>query len=493
MRTRKFVVLFIIFVFFSGCVTVDAYNKQEVRIWGQTRFETSYRIAEEIRQESGKLNIVIVAYGDAFPDALSGSYLSIVRDAPIVLVNQKYEKKTLNEIKKISNKNALVYMLGGTNVVSKDFEEELKKEKFEVKRLGGKNRYDTNLLILEEADKYAKRPEKIVITTGNNYADALSASASGYPILLVDKKLAHKQIEYINKTTPVSGLYICGGTGAVSESLERQLNSFASPTRIGGWDRYDTSYVYNSNNYMLNKKPDSILITYGNNFPDGLCGALLAHRNNAPLLLASDDRWQEAHNYAYRNKINKVIILGGTGVIKDDTAKKVINRKLKVVAPKSTQINQDNIYPKWFKGKEKSNTKLGTAGNLYIPKLKHSVPLELYTEEGSVMQTIVDKKETACVWDNSRDGRTSIHVFDHADQGLYGLWTIKYGDKVQIKTEDKVRTFVCVGAFSTDVVNYKIMTTFGLNLYGANYYDLSLYTCQDRTATKDVVRTFIEV
>lgn len=50
----------------------------KIRINGDTRYETSMKTADSLKKSLGvdKFNTVIVAYGDDYADALSGSYLA---------------------------------------------------------------------------------------------------------------------------------------------------------------------------------------------------------------------------------------------------------------------------------------------------------------------------------------------------------------------------------------------------------------------------------
>ena len=63
--------------------------------------------------------------------------------------------------------------------------------------------------------------EEIIVATGTGFADSLSASAAGKPILLVDgkKELTQVQKDYLG-TLGTEKFYIVGGTGAVAEGYE---------------------------------------------------------------------------------------------------------------------------------------------------------------------------------------------------------------------------------------------------------------------------------
>ena len=61
------------------------------RIFGNSRYETSFGIANEYKSVLGaeKFESVIIASGVNFPDALAGSYLAAVKNAPILIAKVK--------------------------------------------------------------------------------------------------------------------------------------------------------------------------------------------------------------------------------------------------------------------------------------------------------------------------------------------------------------------------------------------------------------------
>ncbi|WP_406542068.1 cell wall-binding repeat-containing protein [Clostridium ljungdahlii] len=59
------------------------------RLAGNNRYETSENIANNF--ESGTVQSVIIANGNNFPDALGGSVLSKIYNAPILLLNDDFK------------------------------------------------------------------------------------------------------------------------------------------------------------------------------------------------------------------------------------------------------------------------------------------------------------------------------------------------------------------------------------------------------------------
>ena len=125
------------------------------RIAGDDRYQTSLRIGRELKKvmKVKDFNAVVVANGDNYADALSGAYLAKVKNAPLILVNKNNVNQALNfiydhlkHVKKGQAKST-VYLLGESDVVPEVMRTELESS-FNIKRIAGPDRFDTNLEIL---------------------------------------------------------------------------------------------------------------------------------------------------------------------------------------------------------------------------------------------------------------------------------------------------------------------------------------------------------
>jgi putative cell wall-binding protein len=187
---------------------------------------------------------------------------------------------------------------------------------FTIKRFAGSNRYETNLMILKEAGVGDK---DILVATGTNFADSLSASATGKPILLVGTKLTAAQKQFLAGTKGTK--YILGGTTAVSAGIENELKAYGAVERLGGAYRYATSVLIAETFFGT---PKSAVLSYAQNFPDGLCGGVIAYKYGAPMLLVTNSGAKAADTYAAKCGIKAGYVLGGTGLISDATAKQIL-------------------------------------------------------------------------------------------------------------------------------------------------------------------------
>ena len=292
------------------------------RIFGETRYETSLKIADAYKEQLGveKFRTVVVADGRNFPDALAGSYFAIKNNAPILMVNEKNLDNVKSYIHKNVTRGGSVYILGGTGAVPASFEENF--YGYYVERISGKNRYETNLAILKAA---GIEDEPILICTGTGFADSLSASATGYPILLVGKNgLTASQRRFLHDYQE-NLYYIIGGTGAVSQEVEKELlDDDRTVKRVSGKTRYETSVKIAEEFF---ESPDTAVFAYAMNFPDGLCGGPLAAGLKAPLILTKTDKQTSAAGYVQSQMLGKGIVLGGKSLISDDTMKDIYGKE----------------------------------------------------------------------------------------------------------------------------------------------------------------------
>ena len=307
---------------YSSVIPVTVREKTEekpqvTRVFGADRYQTAFKAADTLKAQLGvsKFQNVIVASGTGFADALAGSYLAAMKNAPILLVRGANVNDVKNYIKANLASGGTVYLLGGVNAVPQTMETGL--DGFKVKRLGGANRYDTNLLILQEAGVGNK---DIIVCTGLNFADSLSASATGLPILLVKDGLYANQKEFLKNNG--GNFIVVGGTNAVNATVEKQLASYGGVKRLAGNTRYDTSVLVAKEFF---KAPKSAVLAYAQNFPDGLSGGPLAYALKAPLILTDNNKPAAAVTYATGAGIKSGYALGGTGLISDKVVKNIFS------------------------------------------------------------------------------------------------------------------------------------------------------------------------
>ena len=373
------------------------------RVFGADRYATAFKAADTLKAELGvsKFQNIVVASGTGFADALAGSYLAARKNAPILLVRGANVNDVKNYIKANLASGGTVYLLGGVNAVPKAMESGL--EGFNVKRLGGANRYDTNLLILQEAGVGNK---DIIVCTGLNFADSLSASATGLPILLVKDGLYANQKEFLKSNG--GNFIVVGGINAVNATVEKQLTSYGSVKRLAGNTRYDTSVLV-AKEFFSN--PTSAVLAYAQNFPDGLSGGPLAYALKAPLILTDNNKPAAAVNYGTSLGIKSGYVMGGTTLISDAVAGKVFVGKTEEGSTQDLIIWGDAA---WHLADQTSSTK---NYNSYV------VTPRVLQAPGKEIVTAVEK-EAAHAKKNADSQISRVSDTDPGSQSSYVYFTI---------------------------------------------------------------------
>lgn len=291
----------------SSHVTTD-------RIGGANRFETAVKVAERLKDKLGvgRFNTIIVASGGDFADALSAAPLASEKDAPILVVNGYNEDYVKAYIDENLSPDGRVYIIGETAAVPAEFEKSLSSHK--VTRLGGADRYETNLEVLKALNLSGE--SEIMIASGLDYADALSASATGNPVLLVKDCVFDYQKSYLMTLGGDDEYFVIGGTAAVNKRTMNQIEELAGDrvSRVWGDDRFKTAEAV-ANKFFKNAR--TMYIASGCDFPDSLTGGVIAHENGAPMLLVSERNYSEAARFADTHSVRKVTAIGGTAAVSD--------------------------------------------------------------------------------------------------------------------------------------------------------------------------------
>lgn len=193
-------------------------------------------------------------------------------------------------------------------------------------RIYGSNRYETSYEVFKQGWDLS---EYAVFASGTDYPDALCAAplAAKYnaPILLVKNASLSNQQDLVKliKNKGVKNVFLVGGTGVLSETIENELiNMGISTKRLGGKTRYETSIeiakeVGNTGELAL---------AFGGNFADGLSMSSIAAKKGMPILLTTTGSLPEAvSDYISTTKFNKIYIVGGSGVISDNIKNSLTN------------------------------------------------------------------------------------------------------------------------------------------------------------------------
>lgn len=296
-------------------------KEEDVRVAGDTRYDTAYKNADTLKKQLGleMFDSAVVACGTNYPDALSASYLAKVKNAPLLLSDVGEVQGTVEYIRKNVTKGKTVYLIGGRRVLPEEIKTLLGSD-YDVKRIEGADRFLTNLAVLKEANV---NNEEIMVCSGLGYADALSAAATGRPVLLVDDALTAEQKAFLGGINPAK-FYIVGGKKAVNDNVQASLSAMKNTERIAGADRFDTAVQVAKK--FFDMKSSTVVIANGNGFADGIVAGVTAMANKAPLLLVDSDNLKGVADFVKETGAKRSIVMGGARSVSDQAVKVLMGR-----------------------------------------------------------------------------------------------------------------------------------------------------------------------
>lgn len=296
-------------------------KEEDVRVAGDTRYDTAYKNADALKKQLDleMFDSAVVACGTNYPDALSAAYLAKVKNAPLLLSDVGEVQGTVEYIRKNVTKGKTVYLIGGRRVLPEEIKTLLGSD-YDVKRIEGADRFLTNLAVLKEANV---NNEEIMVCSGLGYADALSAAATGRPVLLVDDALTAEQKAFLGGINPAK-FYIVGGKKAVNDNVQASLSAMKNTERIAGADRFDTAVQVAKK--FFDMKLSTVVIANGNGFADGIVAGVTAMANKAPLLLVDSDNLKGVADFVKEAGAKRSIVMGGARSVSDQAVKVLMGR-----------------------------------------------------------------------------------------------------------------------------------------------------------------------
>lgn len=196
-------------------------NAVTSRYAGANRFETAAKTAESF----GKSDVVYLAQGMNFPDALTASAAAGAKDAPVLLtMKDQVPSQTVAAIKKLGAKKIVV--VGGPGVVSEGAAKQAaSKTGAKYVRYGGLNRYETAESVA--VNEFEVNPQAAYVATGTDYPDALAASAvaamRGGPVLLSMANAVPTELNRTLDTLAPRNVVFVGGSAVLSDSVKEQV------------------------------------------------------------------------------------------------------------------------------------------------------------------------------------------------------------------------------------------------------------------------------
>lgn len=322
-RWNLLLFMLICILFMSNTAQAESGINAE-RIFGSNRYETALKITGRFYDK--ETDSVILATGKNFPDALAASTLSKQAKAPILLVDGD-KGRLPDELGKAINKvNAKkVYLLGGPSAISKSIENQLDEMGLQTIRMGGSNRYESAVLINQEVLGEEKTIDNLILASGKDFVDALSASyliQNDHSIILLNEKngLTKENKEFI-QDKDINRIILVGGKNVLNDKVEKDIKQYAKETvRIAGANRFETARKIAE---FLPVKNNMVFYASAYSFPDALLVGSLSSEYNAPILLGSKKSDSpESLAFIKAHGINKIYLIGGEGVLHNPSQKK---------------------------------------------------------------------------------------------------------------------------------------------------------------------------
>ena len=278
---------------------------------------------------------VVLARGDAFPDALAGGPLASHLGAPLLLTSPTALLADVrDEIKRVLGDEGTVYLLGGTGSLSAGVESAVTSLGYTTKRLAGADRYQTAIKIAEALPVTSK----FFVTTGTNFPDALAAGSAAaflnrggqtWALLFTnDTRMPVSTRDFATaRKAQVGDWTLITAGGAADTAAKAAFGSVAES--FVGRDRFATAVLiadrfYTSAGSLVG---EGVGLANGTNFPDALAGTATLAVYGEPLLLTNTTTLPAATKGFLERTAGKVPgldgnpatatldVLGGTGVV----------------------------------------------------------------------------------------------------------------------------------------------------------------------------------
>ncbi len=341
------------------------------RVAGATRYDTAAEVGRELYPDADNIRDsdpegprnIIVATGVDYPDALAsvpfavqqqlaiqGEGISFDYRGAVILLTKPtaLPAATRAEIERLASQNywydgayddpgcaVHVYVLGGPETISDEVYSEIAGIRgiSSIQRIAGKNRFATAADLADLTAEKASDPgyiymsNTVYLVNGYSYADALSAGpVAGFdesPILLTKQLVCPSETIDWMKANGTSQVVAIGSTKTISDAVLDQIKAeipSIETTRVGGDDRYETSYLLGKWGVDRGMEGSSSVLVTGEYFPDGLTGGVICANDGAPLLLTKPGTlspYVEQFHQEYGGFDNSGILVGGSASVSD--------------------------------------------------------------------------------------------------------------------------------------------------------------------------------
>jgi len=282
------------------------------RVAGRNRYHTAAALSE--RSFPDGADLVFVATGAGFPDALAGGPVAARVGAPLLLLSRDViPPETAHELGRLEPSQIVI--LGGESVVSATVAGELEGYG-NVIRLAGPNRFATAAAISQFG--FPDGTDTLLIATGTGFADALAggpaaAYLGGVVLLTYPDSLPPETAAEVARLQP-DQIIVIGGPAVITDEVVLALEALAPTRRVFGNDRYATAAALSAE--VFPPGVAELYIAVGTNFPDALAGGAAAGLTGSPLLVVPANSVPGAvAAEVERLDPGHITVLGGPGAV----------------------------------------------------------------------------------------------------------------------------------------------------------------------------------
>jgi len=273
-------------------------NDNVERFAGNDRYATAAAIADQMASP----DVVFLATGENFPDAVAIGPVGALENAPVLLTRKSsLPGATRSALARLNP--SLVVIVGGTAVISSGVQADVAST-YPTTRVAGRDRYDTAAKLSAWQFSDPGVVNTVLIATGEDFLDALVAgpvaTREGGPLLLSRRNdLPSQTRAEIIRLAP-SKVIIVGATGIVSAAVEAQIEALG-PTvdRISGSSRYTTA----ADAAAMAGPGGNVFVVTSHDFADGLAAVPLA--SGDPIVFAGSGGLPDATAAAVSQRIGK--------------------------------------------------------------------------------------------------------------------------------------------------------------------------------------------
>jgi putative cell wall-binding protein len=322
---------------------------QVLRAAGDDRYQTGLIISKHEWADAGvttdatkkQAKAVVLATGNAFPDALAGVPLAKKAQGPLLLTDggaATVNADVLTEIKRVlPTKDTTIYVLGGEKAVSKGIYDQLTTAGYTVKRLAGDDRFGTALQIAKVG---MGDPSHVIVARGdegtnhNGFADALAAGpyaanvfggGDAAVVLSNNNAFDANTKAYVTSKLHAGQQDVAAIGGQAYTAMGTITGSSGLYTYAVGADRYETAKKVAAA-FLPAGKADQVGVATGLKFADALTGGAYMATVDGPLLLTDPSAlpdYTSAALSAVATTTSQVDIFGGKVAVSDDVANAV--------------------------------------------------------------------------------------------------------------------------------------------------------------------------